>query len=312
VHVTGQEQGSVKLKSKSPEIENKLGHLLHWHSMTDETLIKELATFDNLVCGSINKNDDPIDHKVNSSGFRSPEFQKVDLLVAGCSQTFGMGVNYEDTWGYKLALDLNVSYANLGDPGTSNQKIVENIINYVSTYGKPKAICVVFPSLFRFRLAIRTNTLTTSNRKNLGDRILVDNLNMLNQITLGKQPKLSKSPHKVEEILSYESSLYLSIVSINHLIEYCNIGNIDLYISTWDPGTAEFFTLLGKINKRFKYHLIDNLEDFSAGSKIRDCHEMTSLVDYWDIGVDKARHMGAHQHLHYKELFFNLIKGVTK
>ena len=40
------------------------------------------------------------------------------LVVVGCSLTYGQGVEYDETWGYKLANELELNYINLGCGGT--------------------------------------------------------------------------------------------------------------------------------------------------------------------------------------------------
>lgn len=58
----------------------------------------------------------------NDHGFRCDNFIKESqsIMFLGCSFTFGVGVFYEDTYGYNVSKQLNLKNINLGIPGTSS------------------------------------------------------------------------------------------------------------------------------------------------------------------------------------------------
>lgn len=265
------------------------------------------------VQGVVPEQDDPVNHNLNSFGYRSPEFAEVDLVTAGCSQTFGMGVEEEYIWPTLLSNKLNMSHVNLGNPGASPQLIVENIIKFISKYGKPKVVCAVFPNLYRFRFAVRHDILVPKSKYQDNSPVAhIENLSMLlNGTLLENRPKLSKLPHEVIEVLPYEAALYLSLNSIKHLVEYCKIAEIPLYISSWYPSTQEIFMKKGELGIGTKEYLsFDLAVDFYEDPRLVDyCHSNTHDLETWDKGLDVAMHMGAHQHLHFAELFSNAIEN---
>ena len=65
----------------------------------------------------------------NKDFFRSPELSKVDLLISGCSQTFGVGMKEDLIWPVLLARESDLSYNNLAFPGASAESIVDNIFS---------------------------------------------------------------------------------------------------------------------------------------------------------------------------------------
>ena len=92
-----------------------------------------------------------IDYITNSKDFRSPEFKKnTDLLIAGCSFTYGVGIPQEFMWAEIVAKDLNLSHANLSMPGDSVVGQVKKIFAYFKEYGHPKFLCALFPDFGRF------------------------------------------------------------------------------------------------------------------------------------------------------------------
>jgi hypothetical protein len=64
--------------------------------------------------------DNDIDYCINRQGFRAKDFDKIDtkcILFSGCSQTFGIGVNLQDTFSGIVSKHFNRQGINLGIPG---------------------------------------------------------------------------------------------------------------------------------------------------------------------------------------------------
>ncbi len=244
----------------------------------------------------------------NSHGFRGPELKHAELVAVGCSQTYGVGVLEEETWPSVLASELGVSYVNLGIPGGSIQSIVETAIAYVKTYGAPKIMCVVLPGLYRTKMAFNRKVLDAP--KNLGinyssyPEVYVADVDLSKRYVQETRPSLSKAPHQLTDVIPMETILYFGLVSIKHLIEYCSIAGIDLHISTWRPDTQK--TMAEMLPDMFLE--FDNIEYFLYGSSELHCHRNDLDNPRWDIGSDRSRHAGVHQHIHYSELFKNAIK----
>jgi len=60
-----------------------------------------------------------VQYKINSAGFRGKDFENIDLITLGCSITFGIGVDQDKTWPYRLAEKGNLTVANLSKPAGS-------------------------------------------------------------------------------------------------------------------------------------------------------------------------------------------------
>jgi hypothetical protein len=99
-----------------------------------------------------------IDYNLNSKNFRCDEFiknhDKKHILFAGCSNTFGEGVEYEKTWAYRLYKEickeeLLTGYFNLGVSGASIFEILVNVNRYIREYSMPDAIFLLLPEIER-------------------------------------------------------------------------------------------------------------------------------------------------------------------
>lgn len=284
---------------------------------------------------------DPVTYILNSDGFRGPEFGPVKLLAAGCSQTFGIGIKKEeDTWASLLAKMLDVSYANISRPGSSNASIVHSVISYIKKYGNPEIVCVNLPSLYRFTLPTRDdinnykyiynhqekNTTTAGNSNN--SPVYVQDLNMTPTGTEADDvvnwPIYGKRPYDITKVIPYEAALYLSMMEINHLIEYCRVAGIDLVFTTWYEDTAKFFSYkLDRINSldtvsfnqmdMSSYVVLDDLHKvIHDANKFVRCHKNVEDKPDWDHGLDRTRHMGAHMHIHFAEMFYKKIVEMRK
>jgi hypothetical protein len=257
-------------------------------------------------------------HVLNSSGYRGPEHGKVDLIAAGCSQTYGQGVQEEHTWPAMLSKMSGMSYANIAVPGTSVQTIIQSVMEYIQKHGKPKAVAVVLPSLYRFTFATRGDISIYEQHGNHDiPTVGVHDITMTPTGTIKDAvknwPKYSRQPHDVTKVLSYEAALYLSMMSINHLIHYCKVANINLVISSWYENADEILSMKKERswNVDFSsYVTIDKMNKLFKGStpKVEDCHDNVDNHPYWHYGLDTAYHMGSHAHLHFAEAFYRKLK----
>ena len=258
-------------------------------------------------------------YSLNSKFYRSPEFGKVDLLVAGCSQTFGMGVDEEAIWPRLLSEKLGYSYANIAVPGATVQSIVGSVVSYIKEYGAPKVIAINLPGYGRMSIPLKPLYNTQWNVK-------PEKLNRYSPDTIGlahinfgyremgekEIPLISKRPHSIDEILPYEVALHQSMFSLSMLIEYCKALGVPLVFSTWH----------GAMNELMEKKISDPRTkiDLSGYCKIpialwpeRDlCHSELEdkYPEIWVEGRDCGHHMGAHAHIHVAEGFAKKINSL--
>lgn len=93
-------------------------------------------------------------YEFNNYGFRGPNFDFEDtsdkIACFGCSITMGVGLNYEDTWVYKLSKYFSdMSVYNFGLGGTSGDTVARSIVNVIDLV-KPKIIAILWPTVARF------------------------------------------------------------------------------------------------------------------------------------------------------------------
>ena len=108
-------------------LSKKYKHIIHWFPTDDKQnfdvhtehsdsrgLLKKLGWY------SEDGKNKQIKYKLNKQGFRCKNFELIDrkcILFAGCSQTFGIGVNLEQTFSAKVSDHFNRECVNLGIPG---------------------------------------------------------------------------------------------------------------------------------------------------------------------------------------------------
>jgi hypothetical protein len=103
-------------------------------------------------------------YKLNSQNYRAPEWSDVDwsnsIVMFGCSQVFGVGVDEDQTLSYYLSQLLNKPVINLGIPGGSSMALWINTEKLLKHRINPLAVIYNWPS------ANRTAELI-DNKKNL-------------------------------------------------------------------------------------------------------------------------------------------------
>jgi len=121
-----------------------------------------------------NWNKDSITYKFNTEGFRSDSFNNnsKSILFLGCSHTFGVGINYTDTFAKIVSNELNLDCFNLGMPGGSNDTCFRFGYYWIPKL-LPKVVVYVVPQLHRFELKIQDkfvnffpNKMSTYNKIN--------------------------------------------------------------------------------------------------------------------------------------------------
>lgn len=123
----------------------------------DRYTFDKLPIFDDYINKSLKslpfEPESDITYKFNDYGYRGNEdlndVIKSDYIVCiGCSFTFGVGLEYEQTWPYKLSKKLNKKLLNLGWPGASQQYVGWQIKNILDNFTN-KNIFVLIPPLGR-------------------------------------------------------------------------------------------------------------------------------------------------------------------
>jgi hypothetical protein len=249
-------------------------------------------------------------YKVNSNGFRGNEIVgNEDLVIAGCSFTFGLGVPEDKIWAVELAKNLNLTYTNLSYPGASIMFIVQLIFKYFKKYGNPKYIICLFPDPYRMCLPYIENKLESLDNP-INEKI--SHLH-LKGFTNNRIPTYSKLPHMAEHVIPQDVAKWLSIQYIHMLEQYCKSNNIKLIWSSWEN------TFLDELLKSNVFNgLIDiesnkwirNTNDHYDMYEKKDCHlELKNKYpEIFDRGLDlewgiQHSHWGTHKHIHISEIF---------
>ena len=89
-------------------------------------------------------------YKINSNGFRSPEFKKGEdnIVFLGCSHTVGVGVKLSDSFSHLVSQSLGLQNYNLGQGGGSMQTAFRIGHHWIPKL-KPKIVVLMGPEKTR-------------------------------------------------------------------------------------------------------------------------------------------------------------------
>lgn len=298
------------------EIEG-LGHTITFEGgLAHEVFSENLLALQN----QDDKHDRFNEYSINSLKFRSPEFTKeAELLVAGCSYTYGVGLSENTIWGKQLADMHNLPYSNLSMPGASVDWLVDQLFSYFLTYGNPKNLAVLFPNVYR-GICFLDGEITSGGNPHDHESLAIQ---PYSPITLNpdEYPKLSKRPHDIHEIGNPKLNIYRSIKAIRTLEQYASQANINFKWAVFEAPSELF---LRDVEKYFPFkNRVDLgrsdwaeyfkgdvngffLRDYSAGiDQFKKCCEdkkewagdAFDLATDRDSGLDRA-HPGVHSHIH--------------
>jgi hypothetical protein len=99
-----------------------------------------------------------VEYNLNSVGLRSDNFKtehdKKHILFAGCSNTFGVGTDYDKIWTQMVYQDISKNeeldgYYNVGINGSTIIEIIFQTCKYIEKYGAPDTIFMLLPEVER-------------------------------------------------------------------------------------------------------------------------------------------------------------------
>ena len=94
-----------------------------------------------------------VTYKLNSFGYRAPEFKDIkwedSVVMFGCSNVFGTGLDEKDTIPYQLSELIGVPVINMGSQGTSIDFSLYNSIILKNICSKPKGVVHLWTHLYR-------------------------------------------------------------------------------------------------------------------------------------------------------------------
>jgi hypothetical protein len=291
-----------------------------------------------------NPDKEPVLYEVNSRGFRSPEFQTdTDILTMGCSQSFGFGISkIENTWPSILSKKSKLSYNSIAFHGDSVSAQIKKAYAYFKEFGHPKFVIAIFPDFNRFEFIENKQKLISLTDKYYQSKKTDLSIQVKQWKNLEDVPKISKMPHDIKDVITQENGYYQAMTAILAFEQYCQVAGIEFLWGTWCNSANPIINKVKKIDEtclqgfkdiesyRFKhknnyegpelYYNIIVKEDGSTitGEEIK-CHQEYEYLDDFYSGLDRYRanpvspqhvdgHAGVHKHIHWADIFLNLIK----
>lgn len=278
---------SVLLKITNKDIDD-----LYWNNNNFDGKIKSTLEWfggDNLETYIKNGNKKyglkDITYKINEYGYRVNEnnlSSKNIIACFGCSNTFGQGLPWNETWVSVLNKKLGSKWVtkNYGSCGASNDKISRLISNYLS-YNKPKFICCYFPDIFRLEM--------------------FDCNGELKDFTPHDNNRDVYDYKSYKRISNEEYCVYNFIKNFKFIYNTCKLNKVNFYWNTWSIPILN----LGKYG-------ISKMLDFDSFTKslFDDSDIYRDLPENFDWKLITARdgaHLGSFLHEKIAESFYKKI-----
>lgn len=91
-----------------------------------------------------------INYSFNEYGYRCDSFKlPCTILFSGCSQTFGLGLDLQSTWAWRVSNNLDIPYHNIACPGSDWQHTVQRLLCWIPIL-KPTYVIIKEPPTNRF------------------------------------------------------------------------------------------------------------------------------------------------------------------
>jgi hypothetical protein len=302
---------------------------------TDDSLKKiflnNLRLSDNIKLNQYDPETITIDKgRINNYGYRDDDFTKLaDILMVGCSMTFGQGLEEKYIWPNYIKKWSNKECANLSVNGGSIIGLIYRIFAYIRKFGNPEIILCLWPDINRVYLPLipgrfedlgipYSDFYCYTNKEVKPFLTDICYANFISNDSESWQPQYSKLPHSVSDVLPIEFVHFYTIQQIHLLEQYCFVSGIKLYWGTWSTLSTAFFNKIKSMSDPtyFRYY-INDLDEANIYSKISkknkivnfSCHQNLQQKDNktYNIAADN-QHFGSHSQIHIAEKFFDLIK----
>lgn len=269
-------------------------------------------------------------YKYNKDGFRSIDFaENPEIIVLGCSVTFGQGLPVEHTWPHILAgmfkSDGNdYKYGNISYVGGSIMKCVSAFFSVIKMHKiSPKYVVANFPNLERFWFI-------STDMDGLYDYHLSPH----------KMKVRASAPYDYSELVPIEQAYFSNLEYIRMLEVFCEYSGIKLLWSTWTTNltlqmeqflTESFNNYMPDVTRAMwrpnQEYFVDakNKDELIEIFRMKDytkqkCHSQFSDLEDFDFAYDYHKnpgnpsgtavcwpHPGLHRHLHWAEMYYQKI-----
>ena len=270
-----------------------------------------------------------IEYHHNKKTYRSKEFSSgTDILITGCSHTYGTGLDEEFRWGDILSNKLGLTHSNLGVPGSGVTKQVRDIFAYFKEFGHPKYIFALFPVFNRFEIASNPKYLKHGAFDRLEEHQKIptpwhEPFRQTANICMipGNQKFLSK-PLIAEDVIPSEIPQFYSSMYVQMLQQYCDIAGIKFAWGTWHQ---QQYYVLSQVNDQYPgtYKNMINMYShnwafdkrseeiyYIENETIVNCHEdyKNAWGKQFHAALDRQygaehSHFGGHKNIHIAEAF---------
>lgn len=288
------------------------------------------------------------EYRLNSSGYRGPDFiANVDLLIAGCSFTYGVGIPENGVWGSIIAKQNGYSYNNISMSGASIPWIVRQIFAYFKKYGNPKKLICLFPNPTKILFTSDSDILISDNgyvdntTQDIDGKKSVYNTSLHDVLSPEKRSEYSKKPHDLKDIINLDFVIQICMQNIRSLEQYCRATRIEFVWGTWSSDFSHIIESQGLLELYDFSHYVKldlnlwgrrdgpmskdlfykskNAKDFCLNyhsgldcSCYTECHDDLSIEygEEFHIGSDifeNHPHFGVHRHVHIAQSFMKAI-----
>lgn len=266
-----------------------------------------------------------IDFRYNNYGFRDEDFTEcADVLIAGCSQTWGVMLPEQYRFSSVIAEKISSKVHNIAFPGNSVDSTIRLVFSYIKEFGNPKYIYLMLPPFERFEFSPDIERFSLEYIKNFKSR----KETLISPLLIGTYnatgDKVSKAPYSAENIVNLQSIHFWQAQNILMLEQYCKVANIKFAWSTWSTFCGMPDTIIG-LKKRglgyesyldipFRKWKYDHIADFDDLKTNENCHSDLKLKaeDVFHAAKDSLRfsrldgegfdaHWGAHRNAHIAE-----------
>jgi hypothetical protein len=252
-------------------------------SLPDEVLTDDGYCVVDSITEPIYEDQHKFQYKINAEGFRSQHFKTLDkdstnILYAGCSMTYGVGLPEEYTWHSLLTslikerLHPEVESFNVASPGASIHEIVRNCFIFFEKYGNPDYLFISVSDIER--------SISFDNSDEKFKQIIPSEFNLTQ--------KMSKQLIYALSSINTANNWLLCADIMFMLESYCKSAGIKLVWTSWVRQQADDWDSLKFANylKTEDYNIRTWYSPITGEEKPDGLEDNADGLPYWDYARD--------------------------
>lgn len=283
---------------------------------------------------------------------RRPIEKNPEFVCIGCSCTVSMGLIEEYSWPSIIREFTGAKVNNLSSPGSGIDFLSSFAIDSFAQFGKPKTVFALFPDIYRMWTVNSCEHISNGKNHTIHASWHTDVceyfMDVRHSAMATEDKPVTTKPFSYtgydgrKTTISVDATIFNSFTTLEMLMHYCRMNNMDFKFCSWDDETNKIFSNISYYDSNYQPAKVLHFENKKILKKqlknsktnmdqiwweeeinISDVYQMPwrrlgfgdecehlPQTEYqkkcWSVASDVGNHPGIHDQIHFAEHFLGM------